>query len=79
MRIFSWLSGNQDHHVNLKTGKRGNVWWMIVRDDLDGAGAAVERDVGNCPAPGFKSEDLAIEDARAFLDGIGADYLEIRS
>ena len=79
MRIFSWLTGNKDHHIEITEGKYGKFWWRIVRVrhpiDVKEAGNI---DVANCPTPGYGTLEHAIEGARAFLDGIGADYLEIK-
>ena len=71
--IFRWLSGNRDHHIIVKQGG-SRFWWYIVR--MQGE---VLHDVANCPAPGFLSYDEAVENARAFLDGVGASYLDVAS
>ena len=41
MRIFSWLTGNKDHHIEITEGKApgrrceqrksGKWWWRIIR------------------------------------------------
>ena len=73
MRVFSWLTGNKDHHIEITKGKAlGKFWWRIVRVEK-----AVDIDVANCPTPGYATFSHAEEGARAFLEGIGADYLEI--
>ena len=75
--IFRWLTGKRDHHIVVTAGGgRVRWWWRIVRDDGKGQDWI---DVANCPTPGFRSEEEAIADARAFLDGIDARYLDVRS
>ena len=78
MRIFSWLTGNKDHHINISQGIHGGkFWWRIVRVEKEPRSAApIEIDVANCPTPGYDTLEHAEEGARAFLDGIGADYLK---
>ena len=80
MRIFSWLTGNKDHHVVIKRDKRerpkaSRFWWFIIRSGDMGITSRV--DIANCPPPGFDTFEHAEESARAFLDGIGADYLDL--
>ena len=74
MSIFRWLTGNKDHHIVVAKGKGGHYWWQIVHREPSGR----YRDVANSPTPGFALRKLAEDNAREFLDGIGADYLEVQ-
>ena len=71
--IFHWLTGNRNHHIVMKesTDKK-SYWWQIERREH-----GVSYDVANCPTPGFRTPEAATKNAREFLDGIGADYLEV--
>ena len=92
MRVFSWLTGNKDHHIEITRGKGKLYWWRIVRVEEDPRKlCSVEEsdhkwddeftplgiDVANQPTPGYDTFEHAEEGARAFLDGIGADYLHL--
>ena len=81
MRVFSWLTGNKDHHIQITEGKAGKFWWRIVRveenPDYSDDPPPFDHDVANQPTPGFDTFEHAEEAARAFLDGIGADYLKV--
>ena len=72
--IFRWFTGGRKHHIFVKSGG-GRFWWYVEREEDNGS----NKDVANCPAPGFASEPEAIENARAFLSGIGADHLDVRT
>ena len=76
MSIFHWLTGDRNHHIVIKKSASGRdrYWWEIVRRNDDGT----YHDVANCPTPGFSGPELAREDARHFLKGIGANYLEVK-
>ena len=80
MSIFHWLTGNKDHHIVVKEGKGGRFWWEIVQrsEGFSGPPVVVCHDVANSPTPGFAKRELAEDNAREFLDGIGADYLEVQ-
>ena len=92
MRVFSWLTGNKDHHIQITEGQAEKYWWRIVRVEedprklcgvdesdhtWDDAFTLQDVDVANQPTPGYDTFEHAEEAARAFLDGIGADYLEV--
>ena len=80
MSIFHWLTGNKDHHIIIKEGRGSRFWWEIVRRDEEFGGPpiVVYKDVANSPTPGFAKKEEAEQNARKFLDGIGADFLEVQ-
>lgn len=65
--IFHWF-GNKAWQIRLKQGKRGKWRWAIVHE---------ETVVSLSTVKGWDTRDEAKAAARVFLDGIGADYLEV--
>ena len=75
MKIFKWLFGDdsEEYSVLVKRGKRGKWRWSIGKKDSDGKKTTV------ClsPVSGHTTFEKAAADARTFLDGVGADYLDL--
>ena len=76
MGIFKWLFGGGDsekYSVLVKRGKKGRWRWSIGKKNDDGKSETV------CVSPvrGHATFDESADDAREFLDGIGANCLDL--